>query len=204
MKVVECRGADARVVAEAVEILKQGKIIIYPTDTVYALGCDALNVRAVERLCRIKNLNPEKNLLSIVCSNISQAAEYVRIDNRAFAILKYNFPGAFTFILPAATKLPKVFRGRKSVGVRVPDNEFARVLAETLGNPVMTSSVSTDSLEAFEDLDARCIADEYDGFADILLTVDSGITCHGLSTIVDLIDSNTPEIVRRGVGNFEI
>ena len=97
-----------------------------------------------------------------------------------------------------------MFRGRKSVGVRVPDNEFARVLAETLGNPVMTSSVSTDSLEAFEDLEARCIADEYDGFADILLTVDSGITCHGLSTIVDLIDSSTPEIVRRGVGNFEI
>ena len=152
MKVTECRGADARAVAEAVEVLKQGKIIIYPTDTVYALGCDALNARAVERLCRIKGLNPEKNLLSIVCADISQAAEYTRIDNRAFAVLKHNFPGPYTFILPAATKLPKVFRGRKSVGVRVPDNEFARALAESLGNPVMTSSVNTENIDAFEKL----------------------------------------------------
>lgn len=203
MKVTECRGADARAVAEAVEVLKQGKIIIYPTDTVYALGCDALNARAVERLCRIKGLNPEKNLLSIVCADISQAAEYTRIDNRAFAVLKHNFPGPYTFILPAATKLPKVFRGRKSVGVRVPDNEFARALAESLGNPVMTSSVNTENIDAFEDLDVSVIVDEYSGLNDISLALDGGVTCHGLSTIVNLTDSDTPELVRQGVGSIE-
>lgn len=203
MKVIECRGADSRVVSEALDTLKQGKIIIYPTDTVYALGCDALNARAVERLCRIKGINPEKNLLSIVCADISQAAEYARIDNRAFTMLKHNFPGPYTFILPAATKLPKVFRGRKSVGVRVPDNEFARALAEALGNPVMTSSVDMGEVDVFEDLDVRAIADDYAGFGDISIAIDTGVTCLGLSTIVDLTDSDTPELVRQGVGSIE-
>lgn len=203
MKVIECRGADARAVAEAVEELRKGNIIVYPTDTVYALGCDALNARSVEKLCRIKGLNPEKNLLSIVCSNISQAAEYARIDNRTFSILKRTLPGAFTFILPSATKLPKVFRGRKSVGVRIPDNPFALTLAEALGNPVMTSSVALDSDEVINNVDGHMASYPYEGYADVTLAVDDTSLCRGLSTIVDLTDSNTPELVRQGIAEYD-
>ena len=105
---------NQRHIDDAVEALRRGEIIVYPTDTFYALGADALNNRAVERLCRLKGINPDKNLLSVVCSGLSQAAEYARIDNRAFRLMKENLPGAFTFILPASSSLPKVFKSRKN------------------------------------------------------------------------------------------
>ncbi|MDE6120623.1 MAG: threonylcarbamoyl-AMP synthase, partial [Muribaculaceae bacterium] len=135
---------DSRHISEAAEAMRRGEIVVYPTDTLYALGCDALNNRAIERLCRLKGLNPDKNLLSIVCDDLSQASDYARVDNRAFRILKQYLPGAFTFVLPASTTLPKVFKGRKSVGIRIPDNNIARGLARELGHPVMTSSVPVD------------------------------------------------------------
>lgn len=204
MKVMECRGADRRVIAEAVEALRDGKIIIYPTDTLYAFGCDALNNRAIERLCRIKGLNPDKNLLSIVCSDISQAAEYSRIDNRAFRQLKQYLPGPYTFILPAATHLPKVFKGRKSVGVRIPDNEFAQALAAELGNPVMSSSVEIpEHAEDIHELtEPLAIAEKYEGNSEIVLLVDSGEGGSEGSTIVDLLESDTPTLVRQGAGEY--
>lgn len=205
MRLLSCRGADRRVVAEAADALRDGKIIIYPTDTLYALGCNALNARAVEKLCRLKNLNPEKNMLSIVCRDISQAAEYTRIDNKAFRMLKEYLPGAFTFILPAATKLPKVFRSRKSVGVRIPDNDFARALAEELGNPVMSSSVEIDEgiCAQGDTLDAYAIADRYDGSQDIAFAVDGGEMRPVPSTIVDIMESDAPTVIRQGAGIFE-
>jgi len=132
---------NERNIAEAVDIIRSGGIVIYPTDTLYALGCDALNNRAIERLCRIKGLDPARQMLSVVCEGLSQAAEYARIDNRAFRVLKEYLPGPFTFILPASTTLPKVFKGRKTVGVRIPDNDVARALAAGLGNPVLSASV---------------------------------------------------------------
>lgn len=204
MKIIQCRGADRRAVAEAAASLRDGKIIIYPTDTLYALGCDALNARAVERLCRIKGINPEKNILSIVCSDISQAADYVRIDNRAFRVIKEYLPGPYTFILPAATRLPKVFRNRKSVGIRIPDNIFARALSEELGNPVMSSSVhfSDNDAETDDIADASAIAEKYDGSADIVLAIDGGEGSSVPSTIVDLTESDAPTVVRQGAGEF--
>lgn len=200
MKIIECRGADRRAVAEAAQALRDGKIIIYPTDTLYAFGCDALNARAVERLCRLKGINPDKNLLSIVCSDISQAAEYTRIDNRAFRCLKEYLPGPYTFILPAATKLPKVFRSRRSVGVRIPDNDFARALAEEMNNPIMSSSVEIDDAEL---ADPRMIAEQYDGRQEIELAIDGGEGRTVPSTIVDLTDSNAPAVIRQGAGEFD-
>lgn len=200
MKIIECRGADRRAVAEAAEALRDGKIIIYPTDTLYAFGCDALNARAVERLCRLKDINPDKNLLSIVCSDISQAAEYTRIDNRAFRILKEYLPGPYTFILPAATKLPKVFRSRRSVGVRIPDNDFARALAEEMDNPIMSSSAEFDE----GDTVVPCLlAEKYDGRQEIALTIDGGEGGIRPSTIVDLTDSDAPAVIRQGAGEFD-
>ncbi len=117
-----------RYLDEVADTLQNGGIIIYPTDTLYALGCDALNNGAIERLCKVKGMNPQKQTLSIICDGLSMASEYARIDNEAFRILRTNLPGPFTFILPASTTLPKVFKGRRTAGVRVPDNAIARAI----------------------------------------------------------------------------
>ncbi len=202
MRIIKSYGSnpDSRTVAEAAEALRQGQIIIYPTDTLYAFGCDALNNKAIERLCRMKGIDPAKNLLSIVCSDISEAAEYARIDNASFRILRRCLPGAFTFILPASLKLPKVFKGRKSVGIRIPDNAFAQALARELGHPVMTSSVpESDDIDI---ADAEAVALHYDGTADLDLTIDGGAGQYTGSTVVDLADSTSPEIIRQGLGDF--
>lgn len=140
-----------RYVEEIVEMLRRGAIVIYPTDSLYAVGCDALNNRAVERVCRLKGINPDKQRLAIVCSDISQASEYARIDNEAFRLMKANLPGPFTFILPASSRLSKAFKGRREVGVRVPDNDIARHLAEALGNPLLTTTIEWEDADP-EDL----------------------------------------------------
>lgn len=197
---------NQRHIDDAVEALRRGEIIVYPTDTFYALGADALNNRAVERLCRLKGINPDKNLLSVVCSGLSQAAEYARIDNRAFRLMKENLPGAFTFILPASSSLPKVFKSRKTVGVRVPDNAIARALAESLGNPVMSASVPLgDSDDALaEASDPRALGLRYLGTPEVTLVIDGGDGGTEGSTIIDCLDSSAPEIIRQGAASIEL
>ncbi len=197
---------NQRHIDDAVEALRRGEIIVYPTDTFYALGADALNNRAVERLCRLKGINPDKNLLSVVCSGLSQAAEYARIDNRAFRLMKENLPGAFTFILPASSSLPKVFKSRKTVGVRVPDNAIARALAESLGNPVMSASVPLgDSDDALaEASDPRALGLRYSGTPEVTLVIDGGDGGTEGSTIIDCLDSSAPEIIRQGAASIEL
>ena len=191
---------NSRNIDDAVRILRDGGVVIYPTDTVYALGCDALNNRAIERLCRLTGINLDKQLLSVVCASISQAAEYARIDNRAFRLMKDNLPGPFTFILPSASSLPKVFKGRKSVGVRVPDNAIALALAESLGNPVMTTSVSVENDDDIISPDALELAYRHD--ADLL--IDAGEGGSVVSTIIDCLDSSAPEILRQGLGDIDL
>lgn len=185
----------------AVETLRDGDLIIYPTDSLYAIGCDALDSRAIEKLCRIKGINPAKQLLSIVCADISQAAEYAKIDNNAYSILRRNTPGPFTFILPAASSLPKVFRGRKTVGVRIPDNDIARAVAESLGNPVLTTSIPADPFEGEEITEPLSIAMRMEGIAELM--IDGGTGDSVASTVVDLTDSSSPEIVRQGRKELE-
>jgi tRNA threonylcarbamoyl adenosine modification protein (Sua5/YciO/YrdC/YwlC family) len=192
---------NERYIDQAVDTLRNGGIIIYPTDTLYALGCDALNQRAIERLCRVKGINPDKQLLSVVCCDLSQAAEYARIDNRAFRVLKTYLPGAFTFILPASTTLPKVFKGRKSVGVRIPDNDIARALAEAMGNPILSTSIEFDADQPAEAEMPDAIALRYSN--DIDLMIDGGEGTTFVSTVVDLSDSSSPELVRQGLGEFD-
>ncbi|MGN0209901.1 MAG: L-threonylcarbamoyladenylate synthase [Muribaculaceae bacterium] len=193
------RQIDQRHIDRAAQVIADGGIVIYPTDTIYALGCDALNNRAIERLCRIKGLNPEKQLLSIVCSGISQAAEYARIDNHTFKILKEHLPGPFTFILQGTTKLPKVFRGRKSVGIRVPDQPVAQALCEAVGHPILSTSVTLDDED--ELINPESIAMHYDAIADLMLMAGEGSTIP--STIVDLTDVSEPEVIRQGLGEFD-
>lgn len=192
---------NERFIEEAVASLREGNLIIYPTDTVYAIGCDALNNNAIEQICALKGVDPRKQTLSVVCADISQASAYARIDNRAFALLRQYTPGAVTFILPASTSLPKVFKGRKSVGVRVPANPIAVALAEALGNPLLSMSTSISDGDPAEASEPDAVALEY---ADrIGLMIDGGSCGGGLSTVVDLTDSSSPEIIREGLVDFE-
>lgn len=192
---------NGRHVAEAARALEQGEIIVYPTDTLYALGCDALNPKAIERLCRLKGINPDKNLLSVVCSDLSMASDYARIDNPAFRVLKDFLPGPFTFILRASTTLPKAFKGRKSVGVRVPDNKIARAIAAELGHPILSTSVPDDDDNSVCSPDALEL--RYEAGGQVALMVNGGEGGIEPSTIVDLTDADNPEIIRQGIGTFE-
>lgn len=197
---------NERYLDEVVDCLRSGGIIIYPTDTLYAMGCDALNNGAIERLCRIKGVNPQKQTLSVVCDGISMASEYARIDNEAFRILRRNLPGPFTFVLPAATSLPKVFKGRKEVGLRVPDNPIAMAIASRLGHPILSSSLKVD--DEVPEFDPHELALSFEGQAELL--IDDGESGNGdfgwtpgPSTVVDLTDSYAPEIIREGKGELQ-
>ncbi len=203
MKILKVYGdrPDLRALDRAVEALRAGEVIIYPTDTIYALGCDALSQRAVERVCRIKGINPDRQHLAILCSDMSQAAEYVRIDNPAYRLMKEYLPGPYTFILPTTTRLPKAFKGRKEAGVRIPDCAVARQLAERLGNPLHTTTIEWDDTDPYSGSDPDAIAMRYDN--DASLMIDNGPGGTEPSTVISLIDSGSPELVRAGVGPFD-
>jgi Sua5/YciO/YrdC/YwlC family protein len=186
-------------VEKVVNILKEGGIVIYPTDTVYAIGCDALNVRAIERICKIKNINPQKTKLSIICEDLSNISEYAKVSNNVFKLMKRNLPGPFTFILNATGNLPKIYRNRKEVGIRVPDNNIIITLVRELGNPILTTSIrSKDDLMEYC-TDPELIEEEYGQLVDIVIDGDYG----GLepSTIVDCTGEEI-EIVRQGKGEL--
>ncbi len=189
---------NGRHIDRAVEALRHGEIIAYPTDTLYALGCNALSQRAVERLCALKGINPAKQLLSVVCADLSMAAQYARIDNRAFQIIKRNTPGPFTFVLPAATTLPKVFKGRRTVGIRIPDNPIAVALAQTLGNPILSASIFAEGEDEITSADQI----ELLPGLDVEIVIDGGESQTEPSTVVDLTDSSSPEILRQGKGEL--
>ncbi len=183
----------------AVDSLLDGNVIIYPTDTLYAFGCDALNNSAVGKICELKKLRTDKISLSIICSDIAQAAEYARIDNDAFRLLKENLPGPFTFILPASNKLPKLFKGRKEVGIRIPANEVALAVVRRLGHPIMTASIPIVDEETSTEPDY--IAALYENSVDLI--IDAGRGGIEPSTIVDCT-SDTPTLIRQGKGEIDL
>lgn len=187
-----------RYMDEVIDKLRNGGIIIYPTDTLYAIGCNALNNQAIERICKLKGLNPQKEHLSIICHDISQASDYARIDNRAYQLLRESLPGAFTFILPASSSLPKAFKGRKTVGIRIPDNAIALEIASRLGNPIMTTSIEWDEDAPEEACDPQSIAMRYENDVDIIIDGGQGDTIP--STVIDCTDSSNPELIREGKG----
>lgn len=190
--------SDARL-GEIASLLDEGAVIIYPTDTVYALGCDALNAKAIDAICKIKGLNPAKNNLAIVCSDISQAAEYARIDNAAYKLIKDNTPGPFTFLLKTLNSLPKAFKGRKVVGIRIPDNNTARAIVEKLGRPLLTTSINMEDEDYSQH--PELIAEMYEGRASAI--IDGGVGETELSTIIDC-SGREPEIVREGKGEIDL
>lgn len=189
---------NMRHIEDIVSVLRDGGIIVYPTDTVYAIGCDALNNQAIERICSLKAMKSAKTNLSIICSDISEVSQYAKFDNLQFRLMKNNLPGPFTFILPAMSKLPKAFRGRRTVGIRIPENKIATAIEQELGHPILTTSVPA------QDDDYRCepelIAESLGNFVDIV--VDSGRGGLIPSTVIDCT-SGEPEIIRQGKGELQ-
>lgn len=182
----------------AADVMRRGGVVIYPTDTLYALGCDALNNNAIEKICKLKGLKSEKTNLSIICEDLSEVAKYARLDNANFRLLKDNLPGPFTFILPALSKLPKAFKGRKTVGVRIPDNAVSVALVKALGNPIMTTSVPVGDEEDYF-TEPELIAERY--IADVEIVIDAGRGGLVPSTIVDCTGEE-PEVLRQGAGEL--
>lgn len=172
-----------------------GGIVIVPTDTLYALTCNALNSKAIEKLCRLKNINPDKTNLSIICSGISMAADYAKVNNEDYRILKENTPGPFTFLLKASSSLPRAFKGRKIVGIRIPENNLCRKLSEFMSAPILTTSIQFD--EDDYAINPELIAEQYEDRVDLTVLGEEG----GLepSTIVDLT-GDEPVIERQGKG----
>lgn len=178
---------------DIVGVIRDGGLAIIPTDTVYAIVCDALNSKAITSLCRLKGLNPDKNNLSVICSGISMASEYAHIDNYGFSLLKGLTPGAYTLLFKAARTLPKVFKDRKVVGIRIPDNNVARAIAEELGNPLLTTSIQyADENEARE---PELIAERYEN-SGVDMIVDSGEGCTIHTKILDCLDARNPVTLR--------
>lgn len=184
---------------KVVKILQDGGLVIYPTDTVYAIGCDALNVRAVEKICRMKGINPAKSNLSIICYDLSNISEYAKVDTHTFKLMKKNLPGAFTFILNTTSSLPKIYKDKKTVGIRVPDNNIIREIVRILGNPVLTTSVKNDDEIIEYSTDPELMDEKYENIVDLI--VDGGYGGLEASTIVDCTDGE-PAIVRQGKGEL--
>ena len=185
-----------------VACLRNGGIIIYPTDTVYGLGCDIYQAKAIEKLCKIRNINPEKANLSFICADLSHLSDFVKpIDNAVFRVLKHALPGPFTFILNANNKVPKLMHSnKKTVGIRVPDNDIARSIVKLLGNPIVSTSIHDDDEVVEYSTDPELIYEKYKDQVDMV--IDGGYGELQASTVVDYT-SDEPVIVRQGKGDFE-
>jgi tRNA threonylcarbamoyl adenosine modification protein (Sua5/YciO/YrdC/YwlC family) len=187
---------------QVVEVLKKGGIIIYPTDTVYGLGCDITNNAAMERVARLKNINLEKANLSFICYDLSNLSDYTRqIDTPTYKILKRALPGPFTFILEGNNNLPKVFKRKKTVGIRIPDNNIIREIIRQLGNPIVSTSIYDEDELIEYTTDPELIYEKWKDLVDVV--IDGGFGGNIPSTIIDLT-KDEPEVVRVGKGNPDV
>jgi tRNA threonylcarbamoyl adenosine modification protein (Sua5/YciO/YrdC/YwlC family) len=186
-------------IQKVVEVLRDGGIIIFPTDTVYAFGCDIFNARAVEAIVRLKDKDIRKADLSFVCHAMSQISEYAKMDDYSFKLMKKNLPGPFTFLLNGSNKLPKLFKNKKIVGIRMPNNSIALEIVHELGNPIMVSSIFTDE-DTLEYITDPELIEERFGY-QVELVIDGGYGGTTTSTIVDCTGEEF-EIVREGAGEL--
>ena len=201
LKIYEDKPNEAAI-KKVVEVLRNGGLVIYPTDTVYGLGCDITNSRALEKLAKIKNVKLEKANFSFVCSSLSNISDYVRqIDTSTFKILKRALPGPYTFILPGNNDLPKDFRKKKTVGIRVPDNTIAIQIVEMLGNPIVSTSIHDEDEVIEYSTDPELIFEKWQNKVD--LVIDGGYGENVASTIIDLT-GHEPIIVREGKGDVNV
>jgi tRNA threonylcarbamoyl adenosine modification protein (Sua5/YciO/YrdC/YwlC family) len=189
-----------RLIKQVVECLQRGGIIIYPTDTIYGLGCDILQQKAVEKICRIKNVDPKKAQLSFICSDLSHLSDYAKqISTSTFRLLKEYLPGPYTFILPASKMVPKILQSKKdTIGLRIPDNEIALAIVKESGRPILSASLPGGEVEDYTD--PEIMYENFMNLADII--IDGGIGGTVPSTIIDCT-GDLPELVRKGAGKWE-
>lgn len=189
-----------RLIRQVVDILKGGGVIVYPTDTIYGLGCDIFQQKAVERICRLKGVDPLKAQLSFVCHDLSDLSHYARqLETPVYRMLKQYLPGPYTFILGASRQVPKILKSKRdTVGIRVPDNNICRCIVEELGNPILSASLPGEFVEDYTD--PEIIQDRFGKLVD--LVIDGGIGGMVPSTIID-VTSGSPEVVRLGAGEWE-
>jgi tRNA threonylcarbamoyl adenosine modification protein (Sua5/YciO/YrdC/YwlC family) len=189
-------------IAKVVKVLKDGGLVIYPTDTVYGLGCDITNTKALERIAKIKGIKLDKANFSFVCHDLSNISDYVRqIDTSTFKILKRALPGPYTFILPGNNNLPKEFKKKTTVGIRVPDNSIALEIVKQLGNPIVSTSIHDDDDVIEYTTDPELIFEKWQNLVDVV--IDGGYGDNVGSTIIDL-SGDEPIVVREGKGNLDI
>lgn len=189
-------------IERVVQVLQNGGLVIYPTDTVYGLGCDITNTKALEKVAKIKGVKLEKANFSFVCNDLSHLSDYVKqIDTATYKILKRALPGPYTFILPGSNSLPKVFKKRKTVGIRVPDNDIARLIVKELGNPIVSTSIHDEDDVLEYTTDPELIYEKWQDKVDIV--IDGGYGDNYASTVIDLT-SDTPEVLREGKGSLDV
>jgi len=188
-----------RLINQVAECLKDGGIIIYPTDTIYGLGCDINRHKAVERICKIKNVDPQKAQLSFICRDLSHLSDYTRsIDTPLYRMLKHYLPGPYTFILPASKQVPRILQGKKNtIGLRVPDNTICRHILDALGHPILSASLPGEMVEEYTD--PEVIHEKFGDDVDII--INGGIGGMVPSTIIDCTTTDW-EIIRQGLGDW--
>ena len=188
-----------RLIRQVVDILKGGGIVIYPTDTIYGLGCDIFQQKAIERICRIKQVDPKKAQLSFVCSDLSHLSDYAKqLTNSTYRLLKEYLPGPYTFILPASKMVPKIIQSKKdTIGLRIPDNKIAQAIVKELGRPILSASLPGELVEDYTDPEIM-----YENFMkEVDIVVDGGIGGTVPSTIIDCTDDE-PVLLREGLGSW--
>ena len=197
---VHPKDPQARLIQQVAECLKNGGVVVYPTDTIYGLGCDIFQPKAVEKICKIKQVDPAKAQLSFICRDLSHLSDYTKsIDTPLYRMLKSYLPGPYTFILPSSKQVPKILQSKKStIGLRIPDNEICRHILDALGHPLLSASLPGEMVEEYTD--PEVIQEKFGHLVDFV--IDGGIGGMVPSTVVDC---TTPDwhIIRQGLGEFE-
>ncbi|NNF74725.1 MAG: threonylcarbamoyl-AMP synthase [Flavobacteriaceae bacterium] len=193
---------NPKAISQVVKCLREGGLVIYPTDTVYGLGCDITKTRALERVAKIKGIRLAKANLSFICHDLSNLSDYVRqIDTPTFKLLKRTLPGPYTYVLPSSKSLPKPFKNKKTVGIRIPDNNIIRELVRELGNPIMTTSIYDEDEILEYTTDPELILEKWNKLVDMV--IDDGYGGNQPSTIIDLT-TDPPEVLREGKGTVDL
>ncbi|MCP4976391.1 MAG: threonylcarbamoyl-AMP synthase [Maribacter sp.] len=193
---------NPKAIEKVVQVLRKGGLVIYPTDTVYGLGCDITNTHALERIARIKGIKLSKANWSFICADLSNLSDYVRqVDNSTFKILKRALPGPYTFVLPGSSNLPKDFKKKKTVGIRIPENNIAQALVRGLGNPIVSTSIYDEDELLEYTTDPELIYEKWRNLVDVV--IDGGYGDNVASTVIDL-STDEPEVLREGKGSWDI
>ncbi|MEY4274861.1 MAG: L-threonylcarbamoyladenylate synthase [Bacteroidota bacterium] len=199
IKKIYDRNNSQELIDQVVKVLEKGGVIIYPTDTMYAMGCSIQSQQAVNRICEIKQIKPAKNRFSFICADLSSIANFAKVSDYAFKLLKRYLPGPYTFVLPASSKVPAVLvQGKKTVGIRIPDYQPILDIVKQLGHPLLTTTLPQDGLEVEEYTDPSLIFERYENQVDLIL--DGGYGGHFPSSVIEISDDSV-EIIREGAGD---